>query len=152
MTEFRNAIPSAARNDQSMLRLAVPFSLLLLCLLFFAPASSAADPDAGRGVPKILRDARTGIIFYLESDHRHVAAIRESGQLLWNRNPVADQKLSASRPESPYIVDFTFIDPTWWKIHRWLGKADDFISVSFNTSQFGVLDKRTGAYTSLGQD
>ena len=131
---------------------------LAVCLVVCATGFVfAASPDVTmlddhQVVPKVLRDAKTKIIYYLESDGRHVSAISPDGKLLWSRDPFVDKKLSPYRTPLPIICYFDFVDPAWWKIHSYLGPADDFICVNFNSSQFGVIKKETGDFTFFGQD
>ena len=127
---------------------------LLVCAMGFVSASAQNITviDNFYGFPKVLHDAKTKIIFYLESDGRHISAISPEGKLLWSRNPFVDAKLTPYRLKRPIICYFDFVDPAWWKIHSYLGPADDFISVNFNSSQFGVIKKETGDFTFLGED
>ena len=103
-------------------------------------------------IPKVLVDLQTRIIYYLESDGRHISAISPNGKLLWHVDPFVDAKLEPYRFSQPIILYFEFVDPTWWKIHAYLGPADDFIGINFNSSQFGALNKNTGKFTCFGQD
>jgi len=131
---------------------------LAVCLVVCATGFVFASPgdvtmlDDHHVVPKVLRDAKTKIIYYLESDGRHVSAISPDGKLLWSRDPFVDKKLGPYRTPWPIICSFDFVDPAWWKLHSWLGPEDDFIGVNFNSSQFGVINKKTGDFTGLGQD
>ena len=51
--------------------------------------------------PQTYQDPRTGIILYLESDGRHIAAISRDGKLLWARDPFADSHLPFYRTNKP---------------------------------------------------
>lgn len=108
--------------------------------------------DENHVVPKAIQDPATKIIFYLESDGRHISAISPDGKLLWSRDPFVDAKLKPYRGPHPIICYFNFVDPTWWKIHSYLGLADDFIGLGYNSSQFGAINKITGKFTWFGQD
>ena len=101
--------------------------------------------------PQSYKDADSGIILYVESDGRHVAAIGQNGNILWHRDPFADAGLEFYRTKRPQIV--------------WVGQASKrtlegmrgkgsgrFISITYNNSQFGVLDAKTGDFTFMGQD
>jgi hypothetical protein len=103
-------------------------------------------------VPRVLTDPRTHIVYYLESDGRHISAIGPDGKLLWHVEPFADAKLEAYRFSHPIILEFDFPDKPWWRIHRYLGKAQDFISIGYNSSQFGALRKTDGHFFFFGQD
>ena len=39
-------------------------------------------------LPHTYRDPDSGIIFYVETDGRHVSAINPDGKILWSRDPV----------------------------------------------------------------
>jgi len=92
--------------------------------------------------PQTYKDASTGIIFYVESDGRHISAISKDGKILWHRDPFVDSKLEAYRVKHPVIV--------------WIGEMDrngnKQLEITFNSSQFGSLDRSTGDFTFLGQD
>ena len=103
-------------------------------------------------IPKVLVDPQIRIIYYLESDGRHISTISPEGKLLWSRDPFVDAKLTPYRLKRPLICYFNFIDPARWKIPSKFGAADDSIAVNFNSSQFGVIKKETGDFTFLGQD
>ena len=60
------------------------------------PASKFSGPTA-------YKDADTGIIFYVESDGRHVVALDKDGKILWCRDPSVDAKLKPYRTEYPHI-------------------------------------------------
>ena len=134
----------------------------LLFLIFFIVCTTGYSLGDVKGevkvvddthvVPQVIQDPVTKVIFYLESDGRHIAAISPDGKLLWNRDPFVDAKLQPYRLKRPLICYFDFVDPDWWKIHRWLGKVEDFIGINFNSSQYGVIRKDTGEFTWLGQD
>jgi hypothetical protein len=133
--------------------------VLLAVVFVMSPADAQSVPvqtvqvvDEWHIVPSVLRDPKTKILYVLESDGRHICAITPAGELLWSRNPFVDKKLSTYRLVYPLIVYFAFADPNWWKIHCYLGPADDFIAINFNSSQFGAINKKTGDFTFFGQD
>jgi len=41
------------------------------------------DPSLPEHQPEVLKDPKTKIVYYLESDRRHIAAISTEGKLLW---------------------------------------------------------------------
>ncbi len=104
------------------------------------------SPRQFRGA-QAFKDKESGITFYVESDGRHVAAINAEGKILWHRDPFVEAKLEPYRFERPVIV---------WigQPHAWMteGRKEKFISISFNSSQFGILDLKTGNFTFLGND
>ena len=108
--------------------------------------------DETHVVPQAIQDPVTKVIYYLESDGRHIAAIRPDGKILWIRDPFVDAKLQPYRLKRPVICYFNFVDHDWWKIHRRLGPAEEFIGINFTSSQFGVIRKDTGEFMWFGQD
>jgi hypothetical protein len=127
---------------------------LLVCAIGFVSASAqdVTVLDEFHVVPKVLHDAKTKIIFYLESDGRHISAISPEGKLLWSRDPFVDAKLPPYRLKRPLICYFNFVDPVRWKTCSHFGRADDFICVTFDSSEFGIIKKETGDFTFFGQD
>ena len=89
-------------------------------------------------LPYIYKDAESGIMFYVEKDGRHVSAISPAGQILWSRDPFTDSHLPFYRTTTPRIVS----------IGRWKG----ILAISFDSSQYGNLDIKTGDFTFGGQD
>ncbi len=97
--------------------------------------------------PQTYKDAESGTTFYVESDGRHVSAIDKEGKILWNRNPFVDGKLQPYRFKIPVIV---FIgEPSKWQIEDRKGR---YIAISFNSSQFGIIDMANGDFIWMGQD
>jgi hypothetical protein len=97
--------------------------------------------------PVAYADAALKTVFYVESDGRHLSAITFEGKILWTRNPFVDAKLEPYRYPEPRIIA---VGPS-----QGLVKPDPkvtFIAIRFNSSQFGVVDTRTGDFTFLGQD
>ena len=52
---------------------------IFLLVLLSAPLIARADSSG----PRVLQDPKTKVIFYLESDECHIAAISPEGKLLW---------------------------------------------------------------------
>src|SRR6185437_8879935 len=68
---------------------------------------SFADVPLGPGQPGkplAYRDKQTGVLLYVESDGRHLAAISPQGELLWVRDPFVDKNLCPYRTARPTIV------------------------------------------------
>jgi len=108
-------------------------------------------------LPYTYKDADTGIIFCVESDGRHVTAISPDGKILWSKDPFADAHLEHYRTDTPRIVLLDEVDKSD-EPHQWIVRAmaqkgiSKFICISFNSSQSGCLDFRTGDFTFLGQN
>ena len=54
-------------------------------------------PPPPISLPYTFRDADSGIVFYVESDGRHVSAISPEGKILWSRDPFLDAHLEQDR-------------------------------------------------------
>jgi hypothetical protein len=91
--------------------------------------------------PQVYRDSKSGTLLYVETDGRHVAAISRDGKLVWIRDPFTDAHLEFYRTEKPQIV---YVGAA--------SKADGFVAISFNNSQFGLLRISNGDFRFLGQD
>lgn len=89
-------------------------------------------------LPYAYRDADSGIVFYVESDGRHVSAISPEGKLLWSRDPFAEAHLAFYRTRAPRIV--------------FIGRYKGNLAISFNSTQSGNLDIKTGDFTFTGQN
>jgi hypothetical protein len=135
-------------------------ALLLVCSFLPLPASTNTEfgyvyqPILNQDfiVPMVLVDRLTKISYFLDSDGRHITAIDPAGKLLWRADPFVDSKLDSYRYSHPIILDFEFVDKSWWKIHSYLGRADEFLYVGFNSTQFGVVRKSSGKFVFFGQD
>jgi len=92
-----------------------------------------------------LIDKTTGVRFILDKKRIYIKAIDKSGKVLWKTDPAVDNNLDEYRVKRPTIVYFAF-------------KTDKFtdnkevIAISYNNSQFGYLDKKTGHFQFEGQD
>ena len=90
---------------------------------------------------QVYKDPKSEMLLYVETDGRHVAAISHDGKLVWNRDPFTDAHLPLYRTEKPQIV---YVGQA--------SKADGFVAISFNNSQFGLLRISNGDFKFLGQD
>ncbi len=102
--------------------------------------------------PLIYKSAKSGTLFYVESDGRHVSAIDPGGKIIWCRDPFADAGLKPYRVGKPLIVGIG--PPNDWMIKAVAsrGKNGELILINFNSSQAGVLDAGSGDFTFMGQD
>ncbi|HEV3272947.1 MAG TPA: hypothetical protein VGZ93_12265 [Candidatus Methylacidiphilales bacterium] len=114
--------------------------LIVLSLLFltsgavFGGTLTAVVADS----QKVIQDPKTKVIYYLESDLRHIAALSPDGKLIW-----CCEVFPASAPTLVHIDSFRF-DETDRRV----------ISVGSNNGlgAWGVIDKKTGVYTFKGSD
>jgi len=125
------------------------FLIFISIMINNFPAQSETYLDYTREFPgpQSYKDLKSNILFYVESDGRHVVAIDESGKILWHRNPFVEAKLEPYRIDHPVIV---YIGPA--NISVLPGIEKEYIGISFDSSQFGVINIKTGDFQFLGQD
>lgn len=99
--------------------------------------------------PQVYKDPNSGTLFYVETDGRHVAAISGDGKLLWCREPFKDAHLAFYRTEKPQIV---YIGSAPTGVHPPGEQSSTFVSITFNSSQSGLLRISNGDFEFLGQD
>ena len=127
----------------------IRFFIILTCLYIntvVAQTTSYVDAPRKFVEPQSYKDADTGIIFYVESDGRHVSAISQEGKILWHRNPFEDAKLEPYRCKFPVI---SFVGkPNDWMIK---GGNKKYILINFNSSQAGIMDFDKGDFICIGK-
>jgi hypothetical protein len=108
--------------------------------------------------PQAYRDADSGIVFYVESDGRHVAAISSDAKVLWNKDPIADAQLKPNHAEfyrvnNPRIISIgKATEPQQQYAQRMTeGGRGKFVAIAYENSQFGVVDIKTGDFIFCGQ-
>jgi hypothetical protein len=123
----------------------------LLCLL--ATRVSAEPYVAHETVPYqgpvAYVDKKLGIVVYAESDGKHLSAIDFEGRVMWTRSPFSDAHLKPYRVAEPRIVHI--YAPLPWMLEG-ARKKDAFVALEFESTQFGVVDLKSGKFFSLGQD
>jgi hypothetical protein len=112
------------------------------------------DPDRARTLAFI--DPRTTITFYVESDGRHLVALDPRGTVLWIRDPFEDQRLCPYRTPRPVIgrVAPAELSENYKPIlaRRGVDTAHPFVIITFDSSQFGLIDETTGDFFPEGQN
>ena len=99
--------------------------------------------------PQVYKDPHSTTTLYLETDGRHVAAISGDGKLLWNKDPFKDGHLPFYRTKNPQII---YIGPVS-ELRSYAGREpDNFVAITFNNSQFGLLRINNGEFKFLGND
>lgn len=94
--------------------------------------------------PIRVTDKVSGIVYEVQSDRQTVIAIKANGETLWKVTPFKDAK--------PYRVEHRFII-RFGKAHPAAeGKKVEFVSLTFNSSEFGKLELATGEFHYGGQD
>jgi hypothetical protein len=99
--------------------------------------------------PQAYKDLHSGTTLCVETDGRHVAAISSDGRLLWIRDPFRDSHLDSYRTKKPQIV---YIGPVSKSKPDAGTKPEEFVAITFNNSQFGLLMISSGDFQFLGQD
>jgi len=99
--------------------------------------------------PTAYVDKKLGVVIYAESDGKHLSAIDLEGRVLWTRSPFSDAHLKPYRVAEPRIVHV--YAPLPW-MREGAKKTDTFIALEFESTQFGVVDLKSGKFFSLGQD
>lgn len=105
--------------------------------------------------PYSYKDPNTGIVFYVESDGHHVAALDQNGKILWCRQPALDGNLppySETRPQpNPLIIWIGALTKSQSDRLKTKGSGK-FVGVAFRSRQAGVLDVTNGDLTFQGQN
>jgi hypothetical protein len=113
--------------------------------------------DPARAIPMVYKDPRTSIAMYVESDGRHIAATDVQGKLLWVRNPWEEARAfcpyRTPRPvvASLKIMELNDLGMSYLK-SRGANLEHTFIALSFDSSQYGMLDESTGDFFPEGQN
>ncbi len=120
----------------------LPLSLLLLTA---GGALGDVPPEApSNGLSRVIRDPKTKVVYYVESDLCHVAAVSPEGIVLWSceviRPPAA---------KNYYVSSISF--PTKRDRHY---VQEDVIDVCYIGPGvgFGFINRKTGMYTFIGMD
>jgi len=112
------------------------FSYLITVIGFGGGLVAAPPGDPTR----VLQDPKSKVVYYLESDQRHIAAVSPDGKLLWCR-AVANGKTGDR------IVSFSFWKPGNWPPRTM--KREDCIAVIIGGSgntEVGNVNKITGTF------
>lgn len=106
------------------------------------------------GIPKYVWnkpspyvDQQTGVTYSVGRDGRHVTARASDGRVIWKRNPFKDAKMEAYRVSQPRVNFIGEADRPWLT-----EKMGSYIEIAFDSSQFGIMNAKTGDFRCLGQD
>jgi hypothetical protein len=138
-------------------------AVLSLAFLTALIHSSMADQRSleinlpGQFVPKVLRDSRTGMIFYLESDRHHLSAISRAGKLIWQIDTWVMFRSKTEQLRASGLVDFIDFCKSDYYVKVFLKPKqhlsdEDFLTVHFNSDAFGLINKSNGEFVFEGQD
>ena len=123
-------------------------STLLLAQQSASPKSPRLGPARSAADPVCFTEAISRIKVCSESDGRHVTGTDPHGKVLWRRDPFVEAKLQPYRNVFPRI--------------SWVGRPSyvcaPFVNgrpcvvITFDSSQFGVVNVSDGAFVFVGQD
>jgi hypothetical protein len=127
-------------------KLSAALPLMFLCAICFGQPDSATGYYNMRtdGAPRILADSDTGIHYILDSAHIYIEAIDLHGKTIWKTDPWKDNKLPLYRISRPRIASFGIGKAYWTHNNR-------EILITYNNTQTGYLDLRTGRFTFVMQ-
>jgi len=100
--------------------------------------------------PIACADNTMKMIFYVESDGRHLSAIGFDGIVRWTRNPGVDAHIQPRDVGSPRIVWMGEAEPSMLGSHPDPGRH--FIAIDLDSATSGVVDTTTGDFIRLAQD
>jgi hypothetical protein len=142
IAELRELYHRAKAIDDVEMRIAVHTELRRFGIAIPKEISLRINDDE-TVTPKVLVEPTTHVIYYLESDGRHVTAMAADGSILWHRDPFNDAALRPYRVSKPVVVYFAFSTRE---------PKTPAIAINFNSSQFGIMDCATGNFHFSGQD
>lgn len=99
---------------------------------------------------RILVDSVNKVKFILDSTQTLIIAVDFNYKKIWSTDPWRDNKLRVYRTKRPTINYFELLGKE--KAPGWEKLPDNVIWVSYNNSQFGIVDQKTGNFRFLGQD
>jgi hypothetical protein len=88
-------------------------------------------------------------VVYAETNGKHLSAIDFEGRVLWTRSPFKDAHLEPYRVAEPRIVQI--YAPLPWMLKGSNGE-EALVALEFESTQFGVVDLKSGRFYPLGQD
>lgn len=89
------------------------------------------------------------IVIHVDADGRTVWATGKSGKRLWTEDPFERAGMKPHRLRRPVIHS---VSPFATRRGERCGARRPDVGVSYNSTQFGALDSRTGKFTFGGQD
>lgn len=114
-----------------------------------------------------LYDFATQRKYVLDSTHTTISAFDKVGKLIWSTNPYKDNHLQEYREKFPFIRYMAFSTEKFApllttrcgfrlsiqeKYSRYYATSIRVISISYNNTQFGVIDLESGKFCSFGQN
>ena len=142
------------RTDHGVSMGTTMFRILGVSFLCALTTPVSAEPYVAHATvpyrgPVAYVDKKAHLVVYAESDGKHLSAIDFEGRVLWTRSPFADAHLKPYRVAEPRIAGI--YAPLPWMLAGAKGK-DAFVALEFESTQFGLVDLKSGKFFSLGQD
>jgi hypothetical protein len=120
------------------------------------PRSNELLWDPSSAVAMSYKDARTSITIRVDSDGRHLSATDAQGKFLWARNPWEESHFCPYRTLRPVVFALTNTEMSDQRRAtlqlRGANVAHSFVDLTFDSSQYGVLDESTGDFFPEGQN
>jgi hypothetical protein len=134
--------------------IAVTFSLISFCVfgqttvIYNAQGKVIGGSHIKTTPGKIIKlvDSLTKNYFILDANHVYITAFDKTGKKLWKTDPYKDSNMGEYRTNRPIVVNFTFESDNWCS-----GKTK-VIAITYDNTEFGYLDIKTGKYFSCGRD
>jgi hypothetical protein len=119
-----------------------------------SPPPTAPGERAPKVELMVLNDKDAGIVFYFETDGRHVTALRRDGSVIWHRDIVqATARISITPDKRGRVITFAGPAPSETVERlRQAGKDGPYILVGFNEAEMGLVNKMTGEYLTQRND
>jgi hypothetical protein len=122
------------------------------------PVPTSENPTKESAIPLVIKDGKTGAIYYVEGDRQHISAITSDGKLSWHVNLVKVAGIKSALRNGvpvviPGIIKVEEAPREWSEKHlKGSDKKGEFLWIIFNTRDSGVVSKVTGDFSSTGRD
>jgi hypothetical protein len=98
-----------------------------------------------------LIDSLTSNYYILDSTHIFVTAYDKSNKIIWKTDPYIDNAIEEYRTIRPIIINWGFgKSPNYFP--KEIKEGLKVIWITYNNTQYGFIDIRTGKYYWCGQD
>ncbi len=98
-----------------------------------------------------LIDSTTTNYFVLDSAHILISAFDKLNKKLWITDPYKDNSIEEYRTKRPIIIQYGFGESSRDYSDN-VKKGQKVIWITYNNTQFGFIDLKTGKYHFCGQD
>jgi len=117
------------------------------CKAIDAVLAGLGTPSLAQGEFQTYKDPASDMLFVVGRDGRHLTAIGPDGKVRWDVDPFEQAGLDPYRVNRPMIIRIGSAPAGLKDI-----KQSDFISIAYDSSQFGIIRIADGTFTFLGQD